>query len=193
MKRTYIPFYLNKAENCTLYYDYEADYFFKSPGTKRGSINSILSGTTGVLVYVLFKDSILNIGTDSPLTVVVISLLISCLVAFIAILGIKIEMKKNEDKLEIVAKPSPRDTLEYINDGGKWLKSSLLLTFYLSLFLFVIIAFLYKQPLNGLLFFSNIILWAVLYSLIWSIRPVKRIKIYKRMKEEVLKSNRELI
>lgn len=193
VNRSYIPFYLNKTDNITLYYDYKAKHFFKSPGGKQSSVITILSGTAGIIIYALLKDTVINVGGQNPLFMILFSLFISCLLAIGTMWGTGYAFKRNRNKLEIIATPSKDDTLFYIQEGKKWLRSSLFLILFLFLFTLINTVLLLLDPNSGLLFLTNTLLWAILIFLIWGVRPLKRRKIYKRFHKELLNNEQELI
>lgn len=193
MNRSYIPFHLNKTDNITLYYDFKAKQFFKSPGGKQSSFIAILSGTVGIIIYALFKDMVMNIGGQNSLSIVSFSLFISSLLALGTIWGIGYAVEKNRDKIEIVATPSKKELLIYIKEGRKWLRTSLFLILFLFIITMLNALLLFLEPNSGLLFFTNTLLWAVLIVLIWGVRPLKRKTIYYCLKKELLNNTRELI
>lgn len=193
MYRSFIPFHLNKEENYTLYYDYKESRFFKSSGAKQGGLLPTLSGTAGVILYTYFKDSLIHIGAGSPLGVTGFSLMIGCLLFIVIALGISAATNKDSDKIEFVTTPSPEDILIYIREGRKWLKSSIRLIFYFFLFTLVALVALYLDPTSGLLFFANIVLWALVLFLIYGVRFFKRVAIYKKMEKEIMKREDILI
>ena len=192
MGRTYIPFYLDKTENKTLYYDYIEKRFFKSPAAKPSSFVSLFSGTVGVVIYSRFKDNVIEMGKDSPLLMFGLSLLLSCLLVLATGWAIMRAFHRNRDKLEFVPVPSDQEMLVYIQSGRKWLKSGV----FLSLFMFLVAVsglwLLYEAPEKGLRFFLNTGAWAILFLLVWSIQPIKRMTIYRRMKKEILQKERKI-
>jgi len=193
VSRTYIPFHLDKTDNCTLYYDYKEHQFFKSPGAKQGSLVSVLSGVAGVIIYALFKDVLVDLGTDNPLSIAGFSFLISCLLTLAAMWGIKIAIRKSNDKIELVMTPPPKDILVYIQEGKKWLRNSMFIILFAFLFSFINILLLCIDPGSGILFFTNTVAWMMFFIFIWGVRPFKRITIYKKMKREIIKREQELI
>lgn len=193
MNRSYIPFYLNKANNITIYYDYEEKHFFKSQASKQSSFITILSGTAGVILYALFKDTVLNIGIQNPSFIILFSLFISCILAFGTIWGIGYTIEKNKDKIELITTPSKDDLKMYVQEGRKWLISTILLIVFLFAIVLMNVLLLLLFPISGLLFFTNTLLWATFIILVWSVRPLKRREIYKRFNEQLSKNDQELI
>lgn len=193
MNRFYVPFYLNKKHNITIYYDYEAKHFFKSPGGKQSSYITILSGTVGVIVYVLLKDMMLDIGEQNALFMVLFSFIFSCFLTIASIFGIGYAIKKNKDKIEMIKTPSKSEVLHFVQEGEKWLKSTVLLILFLLSISLINVLLLLSEPTSGLLFLTNTLLWTVLFILLWGVRPLKRKVIYKRFKKELLNNEQELI
>lgn len=193
MARSFVPFYHKKTENFTLYYDYEENHFFKSKVGKQHPLLPILSGTAGIIVYALFKDMVIDLGFTYPISVVLFSLFISCILAFGAIGGLIYTMKKYLANHKIIVTLSKEEIMYYLHEGEQWLKSKMSLLSILFFFVLINVLFLLLVPSSGLFFFTNTGLSAALIILIWGIRPIKRKRIYKQFKKEIENDKQELI
>lgn len=185
MARSFVPFHHKKTENFTLYYDYEADHFFKSKVGKQHLFLPVLSGTAGIVIYALFKNKVLDWGFTYPISVVLFSLFISCVLALGTIGGINYSTRKYLDDYKVIVTLSEEEVRHYLQEGKQWLKSTMLLFWFIAFFVILNIGILLLVPNSGLFFFTNTGLSAVLIILIWSIRPIKRRKIYKKFKKEM--------
>ncbi|MFA8438666.1 hypothetical protein [Pueribacillus sp. YX66] len=193
MARSFVPFYHKKTEDFTLYYDYEANHFFKSKVGRQHPFLPILSGTAGIVIYALFKNKVLDWGFTYPISVVLFSLFISCILALGAMGGLMYTMNKYLDNHKVIVTLSQEEIRHYLHDGERWLKSKMLLLSMLFFFVLINILILLIVPNSGLFFFTNTGLSAALIILIWGIRPIKRIKIYKQFKKELENDQSELI
>lgn len=181
MSRTYIPFYLDQKTNITLYYDYVEQVFFTSSNEKKGRFYSILSGMAGVVVYLLLKDVVFRIGGGNGFFVILFSLLLSVLVAFGMIWGTANLIKKNWHRIEKTSAPVREGLLVYIRSGRKWLTSTLILMLFLFFFNIVNLLLLLVVPSSVLLFLTNTVMWAILFLMLWAVRPNKRIIVYRQL------------
>lgn len=185
MTRSFVPFYYKKTENYTLYYDYKENHFFKSKVGKQHPTLPILSGTAGTVIYSLFKNKILDWGFTYPITVVVFSLLIGCILALGVIGGISYSIKKylNDHKVIVTI---PRDEImHYLHEGIQWYKSTMLLFGFLAFIVLVNSVILLLMTNSGLFFFTNTCISAVLIVFLWAIRPIKRKKVYNWFKRKL--------
>src|SRR5699024_3232864 len=185
MKRTYVPFYLNKTTNTTYFYDYKKQLFFtKSRNKQQNGCLPILAGMVGVLFFVVFKDFVIQIGSGNGCLVILLSLLLSSILAFGMMYGIRYLSKDQEKLYEEIVHPNEEEIQNYICEGRKWLRTTLYLVLVLFLFNVVSILFLILMPNNGLLFFSNTVLWAILLFMVWTIRPIKRNTLYRHLQRD---------
>lgn len=185
MSRSFVPIYNNKTANYTLYYDYKENYFFKVKVSKQHSFLPMLSGTAGIVIYALFKTTVLDWGDTSPTSVVLFSLLISCVISLVLIGGISYSIKKNIDVHKVIVTLSQEEMRHYLYEGNKWFKSNMLLLCFLVFFVCLNIVIIFHMPNSGLFFFTNIGLSTVMILLFWGMKPIKRKKIYKLLKKEL--------
>lgn len=193
MSRTFVPFYHNKTENFTVYYDYDANHFFKISKGKQHPLLPVLSGTAGVIIYSLFKDSIFNFGFDDSHSIILFSLFLGGLIAVGVIGGIMYSLKNRLNDHKIVVSLSKEELALYLREGKKWYRSTIRLLLALFILVLLNIALLYVMPNNGLLFFTNIGLSASLIILMWGVRPIKRKIIYSQFKKEIKMNERGLL
>src|SRR5699024_1965742 len=193
MKRSFVPFFHDDTKRITIYYDYKAQYFFKSHTGKLPANLAIYSGTTGVVFYSLIKNFTLPLDLQYPQLTVLISFIIGCLLA-LGVIGIVlyfIQKHLSENK-NIIRIPYDQITY-YIEEGEKWLKSTFKLIIYLLLGTFANTLMLMIAPMSGLLFVTHSIFWFAFIILVWTVRPFKRRKIYNQLRmkfSNVPKSNR---
>lgn len=193
MSRTFVPFFHKKTDNYTVYYDYEAKHFFKSEIGRQHPLLPALSGAVGIIIYALFKDMVLDIGFRHPISVVLFSLFISCILATGAIGGLLYSTKKHLNDRKVIVTLSKEELVHYLHEGERWLKSKLSLLSLLFFFIFINSLFLFFIPKSGLFFFTNTGLSAALIILVWGIRPIKRKKIYSQFKKKIKNEKLELI
>ena len=180
MRRTYVPIYQDKGKNSQIYFDYKSNEFFTTPPQK-ASIIPYFSGFAGVVLYAFLKNASFDIGLN-PLTVVLLSIIVGVILGFITVKLFENAILKGLKTKKILLTPTIDQIKIYIDEGKKQSKA---LYFIIMFFLFSSLlcsVILLIMPNSVLFNILNPVIWAVLILVIWAVRPIKKLQVYKQLK-----------
>ena len=183
MRRSYVPIFQDKKDNSHIYFDYELNEFFTTPQQQNNSI-VYLSGFVGIIFYSFFKNASIGVGLN-PFTIVSLSIFLGVTIGFISLKIMMNAINKSLAERKIVLTLTKKQLKEYIYEGKRQFKKMnhiIIFLIFLSLFSS---SFFLLMPHNLIMFFVNIIFWAVLIIFIWGVRPIKRRKIINQLIEEL--------
>lgn len=181
----FVPFYLDKSNNKTIYYDYKEKQFFSSGTGKQSSFFTSFtigfSGLIGTILYYLMS----NIGFHSPITIVLFSLIIGGILACVSIGVTLYTIKKHLEQKKIILTLSEGEVNYFNEEGKKWYNTTLKIIFFLLSVTFVNSILLYWEQTKAVLFFMNTLFFLIFVIVVWVLRPMKRRTIYKHFQKEL--------
>lgn len=185
----FVPFYLDKSNNKTIYYDYKEKQFFSSGTGKQSSFFTSFtigfSGLIGTILYNLMKNISSDIGFHSPITIVLFSLIIGGILACVSIGVTLYTIKKHLEQKKIILTLSEGEVNYFNEEGKKWYNTTLKIIFFLLSVTFVNSILLYWEQTKAVLFFMNTLFFLIFVIVVWVLRPMKRRTIYKHFQKEL--------
>ena len=183
MRRTYVPIYQDKRYNTQIFFDYETNEFFTTPPQKK-SIITYFSGFVGIVFYSYFKNVKFDIGLN-PFTVVLLSIIFGVIISFVSIKLFMNVINKGLKTKKILLTPTKDQVKEYIYEGKKQSKTMYFISIFILSFSLMCSLILLIMPNSALFLILNPMIWAVLIIVIWGVRPIKKIQVYKQLKNEL--------
>lgn len=183
LRRSYVPICQDKEYNSQIFFDYEVNEFFTTPEQKSSSI-VYLSGFVGIVLYSFLKNASIGVGLN-PVTIVSLSIVLGVTIGFISLKIMMNAINKTLAEKKIVLTITKEQLKKYIYEGkNQYKKMHLIIMFLIFLSLFSSSFFL-LMPHNLVMFFVNIIFWAVLIIFIWGVRPIKRRQVINQLMKEL--------
>ena len=183
LRRSYVPICQDKEYNSQIFFDYEVNEFFTTPEQKSSSI-VYLSGFVWIVLYSFLKNASIGVGLN-PVTIVSLSIVLGVTIGFISLKIMMNAINKTLAEKKIVLTITKEQLKKYIYEGkNQYKKMHLIIMFLIFLSLFSSSFFL-LMPHNLVMFFVNIIFWAVLIIFIWGVRPIKRRQVINQLMKEL--------
>ena len=183
MRRSYVAIFQDKKYNSHLYFDYELNEFFTIAERKNSGL-VFLTSFVGIIFYSFLKNISLDIDLN-PFSIVFISMTLGMIIGFISVKLTSRAINKGLERRRKLMNPTDEQLKKYIFEGKKQFKTVVLMITFLLFFNLLSAILLIFMPKSVLLLISNIAMWAILILVIWLIRPIKRIQVYKQLKSEL--------
>lgn len=180
MRRSYVAIYQDKKYNTHLYFDYELNDFFTIAERKNSGL-VFLTSFVGIIFYSFMKNISFDIGLN-PFSMVFISMTLGMILGFISVKLTSSAINKGLERRKKMKNPTDEQLKKYIFEGNKQFKTMVFMIVFLLFFNLLSAILLLFMSESVLLFISNIAMWAILILVIWLIRPIKRIQVYKHLK-----------
>lgn len=182
MRRSYVAIYQDKKYNTHLYFDYEENEFFTIAERKNSGL-VFLTSFVGIIFYSFMKNISFDIGLNlNPFSMVFISMTLGMILGFISVKLTSSAINNGLERRKKMKNPTDEQLKKYIFEGNKQFKTMVFMIIVLLFFSLLSAILLLFMSESVLLFISNIAMWAILILVIWLIRPIKRIQVYKHLK-----------